>query len=261
MKQLIKISTVIFIAAGIILTSWLRSGEIKKADANYNPVIMRNFWPAPMPSYPTANEYPLSSRMKAGSSPMKMSWFRTTDEPLQITNFYSRYWKNLGHYVTEDVTPIGGKVSALDLKSNLLRQVVVSRKDGESTVFVSMIMGKLAKLSRVTQKSVSIPVYPGAEGLMSFDSKDAIGDSTVINYVDRGTMADNVAFYNQQMAQKGYTVSSTQKQFKHIPGKMKGNMKILIFQKDDEEITVTLSPVPSSSRIRVHVTRMIGKGQ
>lgn len=261
MKNTLKTLTVLIIVAGLGITAWVRSAEIKKASADYNPGVMKDFWPAHMPSYPGAKEYPMSARMKAGSSPMKMSWFRTKDEPLQITQFYGNYWRNLGHYITEEVTPLGGKVSAIDLKANLLRQVIVSRKNGETMVFVSMVMGQMSALSRVTNKSVAIPVYPGAEGIMSFDSKDKVGDSTVLNYVNRGTIEDNIAFYDIQMAQRGYKPSSSQKHVKHMPSDVTKNIKILIYEKNDEEVTVTLSRIPDSSRIRVHVARMIGKGE
>ena len=263
MKHLNKIIIISIFTSSVVVSAWYSSDRIRTASASYSPLIMRNFWSAPMPSYPTAKEYPLSDKMSLANTRVKISWFRSTDEPLQIARYYSDIWKSKGYFVTEDITPFGGKVSSVDIKDNLQRQIVMEKKGKETTVFVSLIMGQLMKLSNIDPKSSNpvVPIYPGAEGLISFGSDDKLSQSSSISYVDRGTISDNISFYKKEMASRGYSLSTdTAKQLSNIPKKYK-SMTMLIFTRGTEESSITISSIAGSQKTRVNITRVTGKGE
>ncbi|MGM0596425.1 MAG: hypothetical protein ACQES9_05235 [Myxococcota bacterium] len=259
----IKYLSFILLIAGILATAWLSSKKTGTAHAFKNHPDLRNYWTAEMPSYPNAKEYPLSSKMNVSNTKMKMAWFQTNDIPLDVGKHYGSIWKNKGHYVTKDVHPLGGKVSALDLKNNLLRQVIMQRKNDKTIVFVSLIMGQLTNLTKNDKEvdSKIIPIYPGSEGITSFGSDDKSGNSKVVTFINRGRVNDNVTFYKLEMQNRGYKLNNTNNFGKLATKKFSKKVKILIFSKDKEEMTVSISEIENSNRVRVHISRITGKGE
>ncbi|MDA3863016.1 MAG: hypothetical protein PF689_04025 [Deltaproteobacteria bacterium] len=259
----IKYLSFVLLITGILATAWFSSKQTRTAQAfNLNQNI-RNYWSAEMPVYPNVKEIPLSSNMNVSNTKMKMTWFRTNDIPLEVGNHYSSIWENQGHYVTKDVHPQGGKVSALDLKNNLLRQIIMQRKGDKTIVFVSLIMGQLTNLTKNDKEvdSKIIPIYPGSEGITSFGSNDKSGASKVITYINRGRINDNITFYKLEMQNRGYKLNKTNEFGKLATKKFTREVKILIFSKDKEEVTVSISEIENSNRVRVHISRITGKGE
>ena len=256
-----KIIAITLLISGIFVISFVNT-SFNNAKAEYSVEILKNFWPAPMANYPQAKIFPLSDSMTVTGSKLKMAWFRIADEPYKIAMYYSRIWKNKGYFVTENVHPMGGRVSAVDPGSNLLRQIVMIKQGKKTTVFISMNIGKMQHLNSINASSkTSLPVYPGAEGILAFDSSDKMATSTVITYVDREDVKSNVSFYIQQMTAKGYSLSKQNDEFHKLPGVVKDTVQILIFNRNNEEVTVTIAPVPGSKRTRVHIAKMRGKGE
>jgi hypothetical protein len=267
MKNLNKILTISLLLLAVGGVAFWNSTKIKRAGANYSPLIMKSFWNAPMPTYPGAKEMPLSQKMTMGNTKVKMAWFRTQDEPLAVARYYTNIWRNRGHHITEDIHPFGGKVSAIDIKYNLQRQLIMERKGTQTTVFVSLIMGKLMKLSNVNPKAETplIPIYPGAEGIMSYGSNDRLSNSKTISFVSRGSMEDTIAFYETEMTSRGFKLATNSidklKKLKNLPTQLKSKMTLLVFAKDKEEISVSISSIEGSKRTRVQINKMEGKGE
>jgi len=251
--------TVAFVA--VSATAWFLSARESGATAARAPKNMNRFWPAPMPAYPMAQEMPMSDDMVMGQARMKMAWFRTADEPLKVALFYEGVWETAGHYVTREVHPYGGKVAALDLKSNLLRQVVMTRDGAETSVYVSLIMGSPAQLMKGGATDTALPLMAGAEGVTQLGSRDPLANTSVIAYVDRETVEDNVIFYQKEMAARGYQLSGDQARLKSITDDLGSNISVMIFAREGEEVTISVSPVDDSELTRVHITRVRGKGR
>ncbi|MBU1241847.1 hypothetical protein KKD52_17270 [Myxococcota bacterium] len=251
--------TVAFFA--VSATAWFLSARESGATASRAPTSMHRFWPAPMPAYPMAQEMPMSDDMVMGQARMKMAWFRTADEPLKVSLYYEGIWESAGYYVTREVHPYGGKVAALDLKSNLLRQVVMTREGDQTSVYVSLIMGSPSQLMKGGATDTALPLMAGAEGVTQLGSRDPLANTSVIAYVDRETVEDNVIFYQKEMPARGYTLSADHAKLKDITEKMGTNINVMIFAREGEEVTISVSPVDDSSLTRVHITRVRGKGR
>jgi hypothetical protein len=259
MKKLNKVFIVGILACGIVLGAWIDSTRTKNAYASYSPKVMRDYWPAPMPKYPMSKEFPLSQKMSVSNANMKMSWFKSSDEPLDIAKFYAGIWKRAGHYVEKNIHPLGGKVSSYEPRTGLQRQIILNKKGKITTVYVSLIMGQF-KASNSSEDTV-LPIYPGAEGIIKTGSRDKLSDSNIISYVDREDVYNNVLFYKRSMIARGYKYAEEQKNLTKVANQLNSNIKHLIFKKGNEEVSITISPLKGSKRTRVVMTRMIGKGQ
>jgi len=260
MQRILRIVLVMAAIAAMGITTWAFSPGVSGARAGAKRSL-NNFWPAPMPSYPMAQEMPLSEDMTVGRSRMKMVWFQTADEPIKVAAFYRDFWESAGYYVTQDVHPYGGKVASMDLRNNLLRQVVMTRDGGMTTVYVSLIMGSFTQMLASGAGDTQLPVMPGAEGVTHIGSRDQLANTSVLVYVDREDMDDNVAFYMQEMALRGYRPASENARAAQVAEQMGSGVRVLVFSRDSEEVTVTLTPVEDSGMVRVHITRVRGKGE
>ena len=187
MQRILRFVLALAAIAAMGVTTWAFSPGVPNASAGKTRSL-NNFWPAPMPAYPMAQEMPLSEDMFVGRSRMKMVWFQTADEPLRVASFYRNFWESAGYYVTQDVHPYGGKVASMDLKHNLLRQVVMTRDGEMTTVYVSLIMGSPAHMLASGAGDTQLPVMPGAEGVTHIGSRDALANTSVLVYVNRETM-------------------------------------------------------------------------
>ncbi len=261
MKRVSRIAILSLAFVAITAMAWVMSARESGATASKKPQSMHRFWPAPMPSYPLAREMPMSEDMYMGQARMKMAWFQTPDEPIKVANFYEGVWESAGYYVTREVHPYGGKVAAMDLKTNLLRQVMMTRDGAETTVYVSLIMGSPTQLLGSPTAELQLPVVPGAEGITQMGSRDPMANTSVIVYVNRETIQDNVGFYKTEMASRGYRLSADRSKIREISEKMGMDVQLLIFEREGEEVTVSISQVEDSRMTRVHMTRVRGKGR
>lgn len=260
MQKLVRIVLVITAVVGMGMTTWAFSPKVPDARA-VKTRSLNNFWPAPMPSYPMVQEMPLSEEMFVGRSRMKMVWFQTSDEPLNVASFYRNFWESAGYYVTQDVHPYGGKIASIDLKHNLLRQVVMTRDGEMTTVYVSLVMGSPVQMLASGAHDTQIPIMPGAEGVTHIGSRDALANTSVLVYVNRETIEDNMSFYMQEMVARGYRPAAENARAAQVTERLGSAVRVLIFSKESEEVTVTLTPVEDSGMVRVHVTRVRGKGE
>jgi len=261
MKRFTRIFLMTIAFFAVSATAWFLSARESGATAARAPRSMHRFWPAPMPTYPMAQEMPMSDDMVMGQARMKMAWFRTADEPLKVALYYEGLWETAGYYVTREVHPYGGKVAALDLKSNLLRQVVMTRDGDQTSVYVSLIMGSPSQLMKGGAADTALPLMPGAEGVTQLGSRDPLANTSVIAYVDRETVEDNVIFYKKEMSSRGFGLSADQDKLKALTEELGTNIQVMIFSREGEEVTISVSPLDDSELTRVHITRVRGKGR
>ncbi len=261
MKRLTRFSILFLALVAVSATAWALSARSSDASAGRQPRSMHRFWPAPMPAYPMAKEMPMSEDMVMGQARMKMAWFRTADEPLQVARFYEGIWETAGYYVTREVHPHGGKVAALDLKANLLRQVVMTREGDQTSVYVSLIMGSPSQLMSGGAGDPALPMMAGAEGVTQMGSRDPLANTSVIAYLNREAIEDNVVFYQKEMAARGYRLSGDAEKLKTLAAELGTGITVMIFSREGEEVTISISPLEESQLTRVHMTRVRGKGR
>ena len=257
MSPLIKIFTVIFVCSGIAFLGLLAGGEHTKAQAKRDHDIMKGYYGVPMPRYPGAKEYPLSQEMAVGQSPMKMSYFVTRDDPLKVARYYADRWRVANYHVTNEVTLVGGNVSAMDIKTGVIRQVIITKQSEDRyMVFPSVTRQPHAVKTSVAGKlglGEKPPVFPGSEGVMSFGSDDPKTNTKVTRFVNFGGMKANVDFYKNEMASRGWTL---RKLVDELPVVGKKH-QLLIFQKGLQEVTVNFTSVSEESdQVRVHITHV-----
>ncbi len=222
------------------------SHEAHAADTS----LPADYWPEPMTVYPGVSVMPLSSDMNLGrDNQVRMAWFTTEDEPLAVVKFYENHWNQAGYFVSRDVTPYGGRVSAVDPRTGVLRQITLSKEGGKTTVFMSMALSAPHDLDKTPE---DIPVYPGAESVISFTSNDALTSSDVVTFMDAGTAEDNASFYKNKLAELGYSLTKET---------TNNGVHMLVFSRAKEEITISVIWEASMKMSKVHVARIKGKGE
>jgi hypothetical protein len=172
MTKLTKVTVVVFIAAGIAFLGLMAGGQHKGARARKEVDRMRGHFPAVMPQYPGAKEYPMGGSLTVGPNRLKMSYFHTRDDTLRVASFYASQWKAAGYYVTEDISPAGGVVAAYDPAKGILRQVLIKHKGETTAVYPSLIMEPLRPATGTHATSADVPLYSGAEGVLRFGARD-----------------------------------------------------------------------------------------
>ncbi len=236
-------------AAGAL--SVTEGADQAKARPHKDPMF--RFWPVPMPRYPGAQEWPLTKGMDAADSRLFMSYFTTDDEPLAVATFYETRWRSAGYHVTKDITLQGGHVSALDVTSSVVRQVVIFKQGKRTIAFPSVSRG--VPTGAAAQTKAEIPVYPGAEGVTRFGADDGSGANEVVMFVDFGKIRDNVAFYRTEMQARGWTLVQDISKVPTLPNKDHS----LLFRRDNAECTINILTVPGSKQVRVHITVARGR--
>ncbi len=214
---------------------------------------MSKFWPVPMPSYPGARERPLTSGMDAADARLFMSYFSTADEPLTVAMFYENRWRAAGYHVTRDITLQGGHVSALDLVTGVVRQIVFFKQGKRTIVFPSVTRG--IPTGAAAQAKSAVPIYPGAQGVTRFGADEGSGANEVVMFVDFGKVRDNVTFYRNEMQARGWTLVQDMHKVPTLPDKDHS----LLFRRDDAECTINILTTPGSEQVRVHITLARGR--
>ncbi len=238
-------------AATAALAAWLAAQFLpggRPVRARWHRDVMAGYFPVDMPRYPGAKERPILGSAEQGQSRTFMSYFVTRDEPLAVVQFYERQWRAAGYHVTADVTLRGGHASALDVRTGYLRQIVCFRQGDHTIAFPSVTRGIPAGTGAPRAWQLP-PVYPGAEGVTSFGARDPSATSAVLMFVDFASVEDNVAFYETQMAARGWKL---EKKLDEIP-KVDEKVASLVFRKEGLECTVNILPVAHSKQVRVHI--------
>lgn len=254
MTKLAKITVIITMAAGIAFLGLMSGGTHKRAKARRDLDLMRGHYPVSMPHYPGAKEYPLGGRLSVGPSAVKMSYFYTSDDPLKIANFYTALWKSAGYHVTEDISLKGGVVAAYDPAKGTLRQITMKRKGHKTAVFPSVMAEPLRPTSDTAGGSADVPLYPGAEGVLRFGARDPGHRSQVTLYTNYGGLENNVEFFRTRLPEAGWKEVQS-KAPSLLPAQYH---QTLTFHKGPRELTVNLTQVDTSGRVRVHATEATG---
>lgn len=250
-----KIFAVIFICSGTAFLGLLAGGRHAPVRADLDQDPMKGYYDVDMPSYPGAAELPMSRDMNVGDASMKMSYFVTRDDPLKIAGYYADRWKTAEYHVTEDVTLTGGSVSAFDVKTGVIRQVIITEQsEGRYLVFPSVTSQPFGMTPSTDEKSGfagKSPVFPGSEGVSSFGSDDPDKKTNVTRFINFGGMQANVDFYKVEMAARGWEL---RKFADEIPGIGKKH-QVLLFNKGSQEVTINFTVVSEESKqVRVHIT-------
>jgi hypothetical protein len=254
MTKLAKVTVVVFIAAGIAFLGLVAGGQHKGAKARKEVDRMVGHFPAPMPQYPGAKEYPMGGTLTVGPNRLKMSYFHTRDDTLRIASFYAAQWNAAGHYVTEDISPAGGIVAAYDPGKGILRQVLIKRKNDTTAVYPSLIMEPLRPATGSQATSPDVPLYPGAEGVLRFGARDPGHQSMVTLYTNYGGLVNNVEFFRAQLPQRGWREIKSRAP-RLLPAEYHQS---LTFHKGKRELTVNLTQMDKEGRIRVHIAEATG---
>jgi hypothetical protein len=256
MTPIAKGAAVLIFCAGVAFAGLMATGPGPTARARRDPDLIRGYYPVPMPRYPGAKEYPLTRSMKVGQSGLKMSYFYTRDDPLKVANFYADRWLTKGYHVTRDITLAGGSVSALDVKAGVTRQVLIQKKGRTTAVFPSVYSGLTQLTPNVATGADPItdtpPVFPGAEGVMTFGSKDHDHTNKVTMFLDHGGLEANVEFYKVEMVVRGWIQKT---HFDGVPGRDSSH-HVLLFKKSGREVTINLMRVGKTNQVRVHITEV-----
>lgn len=255
MSKLARITVLITLAAGIALLGLLSGGEQPGARAHEDVDLMRGHYPAPMPHYPGATERPLGSQLQAAGAPMKMSYFFTRDDPLRIGRFYTGRWRHAGYHVTEDITWRGGVVAAYDPATGILRQVLIRRRGNRSTVFPSMVVRPMRPATASQGRPKDVPIYPGSEGVISFDSRDAGFRGRVTLSTNYGGMTNNVEFFRAKLEEQGWKEVAS-KTPSPLPPETSQTLR---FHKASRELTVAVTLLDAEQRVRVYLAEATGR--
>jgi len=256
MSKLARITVIVTLTAGIAFLGLLSGGQHPGARAKNDVDPMKGHWPVTMPSYPGAKEFPLGAQLNLGKNPMKMSYFSTRDDPLQIAHFYVGQWTGAGYHVTEDITLAGGVVAAYDPATGVLRQVLIRHRPGLTTVFPSVITSPLQLQQGAAGGSVSdVPVYPGSEGVLTFGAKDPGLRSRVTMFTNYGGVENNTQFYRDKLPELGWKEVEAKGGIP-LPEDMN---ETLTFHKGTRELTINITRLDSEHRVRVHLAEAKGK--
>lgn len=256
MTKLAKVTVVVFIAAGIAFLGLMAGGTHKGAKARRNVKNrMLGHYPAPMPHYPGAKEFPMGGTLTVGSNRLKMSYFHTRDDTLRVASFYASQWKAVGYYVTEDISPAGGVVAAYDPAKGILRQVLIKHKGETTAVYPSLIMEPLRPATGTHATSADVPLYPGAEGVLRFGARDPGHQSKVTMYTNYGGLVNNVEFFRTDLPSRGWREIKS-KARRLLPAEYH---QTLTFHKGKRELTVNLTQMDREGRVRVHIAEATGE--
>lgn len=254
MSKIAKITVLVTVTAGIAFLGLLGGGRHERAKARKQPDPMLGYYPAPMPRYPGAREYPLAGQLNVSSAAVKMSYFYTVDDPLLVANFYTAKWKAAGHYVTEDITPQGGVVAAYDPAKGILRQILMRRQGARTMVFPSLQMQPVRPLDDQAAVRPDVPVYPGSEGILNFGARDPGHRSQVTIFTNYGGLTGNVDFYRIQLPERGWREVRA-KAAAPLPADLHAT---LTFHKGRRELTVNITQLGKEGRVRVHLAEATG---
>lgn len=206
-----------------------------------------------LPRYPGVAEYPMGTRMRVGGEDMKMAYFVTQDSPLRVAEFYARFWEGRGLRVSQEVSPHGGSVGAVDPGSGAM-SVSLVRRGGQTYAFPSLLQRPVRVLDAgdLTDGG-AIASYPGSDGAVRFTADDGGRGSEVLSYGNWGGVRDNLDYYRREMSRKGWRESGSTS-----PEETRGG-ETMRFTRRGDRVDVAIAPVDQQQgRVRVIVTRTRG---
>lgn len=240
---------VLFICAGIAFFGLLAGGDHRLATARLQHDPMDGYFGVQMPRYPGVQEVPAGPASTVGKARVRMSFFATADEPAKVARFYSRYWRQRSYYVREDITHVGGVVSAVDVEQGRIYQVMISTRGERTMAFPSVTTSPLRAMETDDERALSVPLFPESKAVINLGSKEGNVNARVSLSTNSGGLGENVDHYRRELRNRGFVEEAKQKEEELGPGQ-----RVLLFRKGSREITVNLTAMdPAGKRVRVHI--------
>ena len=236
---------VLFFCAGIAFLGLLAGGEHRPAAGQRHKDPMMGYYPTDMPRYPGAREIPAGPAGSVGKASVRMSVFSTKDDPAKVARFYASFWQQRRLFVREDVTHVGGVVSAVDGGGGRIFQAMLVRRGERTMVFPSVTRTPLGAAD--TTAPPPVPLFPDSKAVISLGNKEGGTSAQVTLSINSGTLRDNVVHYRRELRAAGYTQEIQQK-----PKALGPNHHVLLFHKEGSEVTVNITAM-SAERVRVHI--------
>jgi hypothetical protein len=244
-----RVFVVLFLCAGIAFLGLLAGGEHKEATAwRQNP--MAGFWQGKqMPRYPGAREAPAGASSNVGGAQVKMSFLTTEDDPDKVARFYRRYWRARRFFVRDDVTHVGGVVSAVDVEGGQIYQALIMAQKGRTMVFPSVTHSPLAAMETSgAAQQAPVLLFPESRAVINLGSKEADTAAKVSLSVNDGGLELNEQHYRRELRARGYKEEINKRP------KLPEGQRVLLYRKGSREVTVNITALDKKhKRVRVHI--------
>lgn len=237
---------VLFLCAGIAFLGLLAGGDHPEAGARLHQDPMIGYYSADMPRYPDVNEIPAGRETSVGGAGVRMSFFTTPDDPAKVARHYGRFWRQRRFFVRDDITHVGGVVSAVDVEHSLIYQVLVSTRKGHSEVFPSVTRSPLRAME-TSSRPAPVPLFPDSKAVITLASKEGKTGARIHLSTNAGTLDDNLAHYARELRNIGY-----RPELKKQPEKLSETHRVLLYRKGSSEVTINLTAL-SKKKVRVHI--------
>jgi hypothetical protein len=253
----LRVLVVLFFCAGIAFLGLLAGGEHRLAVATRGEDPMAGYYGPDMPRYPGAEEAPVGRESSIGGTTIKMSYFMTEDEPAKVGRFYASFWRQRRFFVREDVTHVGGVVSAVDVANALIYQALLGvqgqrveargERRPRTLVFASQARGPLRALEGGAE-AAPVPLYPESQTILALGTGEGDKRARLHLSVNDGGLEPNVAHYARELRALGYAPETTRQ-----PDGIGAGSRVLLYRKEGSEVTVNLATL-GGQRVRVHLT-------
>jgi hypothetical protein len=237
---------VLFLCAGIALLGLLAGGEHRTARARLEKNPMVGYYPEGMPHYPRVRELPAGGSTKVGRSRVRMSYFTTEDEPDKVAAFYARFWRTRRFFVRDDVTHVGGVVSAVDAHKGRVYQALITVRGKRTMVFPSVTTSPTRAMESLDREA-PVPLYPESRAVIHLGASEGKTGARVVLSVNDGGLAANLDHYRRVLRSAGYRPENRKNDKPLGDGH-----HILVYRKEGGEITVNLTAM-GEERVRVHI--------
>ncbi len=245
-----RVLIVLFICAGIAFLGLLTGGEHRQAKAVAGGDPMNGYYGEDMPRYPQVQELPAGPASRIGGTKVKMSLFSTKDEPLKIARYYADFWRTRHFFVRQDVTHVGGVVSAIDAKHMRIFQIMLTRSGELTRVFPSVTVKPMLALNN-DGKDPPLPLFPESRTVITMDNTEGLAAAQIHLSLNEGTMKANIAHYRGALQSAGFS-PEIKKQPAEDP-----RQHVLLYRKGARELTIYLTQM-TERKVRVHMMEVSG---
>ncbi len=205
--------------------------------------------------YPGAEVFPMGERARVNGREFGIYYFTTQAPPLQVAEYYRELWESAGHIVYFTKSGVNGAaVGYVDLGTMAARSVSLWRQGKLTYGFPAVVHGIAApSFGDRTREVGGVPVFPGGEGVSSYESLDAGSKFLTVSYSDRASLLKNESFYLGELGRRGWRLAK-----RHTGAEGKEDAVMLDFQKGKLKMSVTLAWMPEHQRCSVFaVTNLV----
>lgn len=211
---------------------------------------MLGFYGGNMPRYPGAHEVPAGRSTSVGASRVRMSFLSTADDPAKVARHYLRFWQQRRLFVRQDVTHLGGVVSAVDPQQGQVLQVLISVQKGRTLVFPSVTENPMGA-TETGHVSPPLPLPPESTPVITLGSTEGkIGARIFVSTNKAGGLQANIDHFRRVLSERGYKPDMRGKQ-----PVQKAGQHTLLYRKGSKEITVDLRAL-DKKRVRVQLVEV-----